>query len=52
MTLKPKYQLRQVMPLEESSITNLARYRCRSIPAAGALNRQRSEFAVCVFVLC
>ncbi len=40
MTLKPKYQLRQVMPLEESSITNLARYRCRSIPAAGAAVRE------------
>ena len=40
MTLKPKYQLHQVMPLEESPITNLARYRCRSIPAAGAAVRE------------
>ena len=40
MTLKPKYHLERAIPLEESSITNLARYRCRSIPAAGALMRE------------
>jgi len=40
MTLKPKYRLAEVKPLEETSITNLPRYRCRSIPAAGALIRE------------
>ena len=40
MTLKPKYKLAEARALEESSITNLARYRCRSLPAAGALLRE------------
>ena len=31
---------RQVLPLEETPITNLPRYRCRTIPAAGALLRE------------
>ena len=39
MTLKPKYHLSEVKaPLNE--ITNLPRYRCRAIPAAGALIRE------------
>ncbi len=37
MTLKAKYHLAEVSLLEDSSITNPARYRCRSVPAAGAL---------------
>lgn len=37
MMLKAKYHLERVVPLEDSSIVNPARYRCRSIPAAGAL---------------
>jgi len=40
MALKPKYHLAEVRPVEETSITNLARYRCRSVPAAGALLRE------------
>ncbi len=40
MTLKPKYRLAEVRPLELSSITNLGRYRCRSLPAAGAILKE------------
>ncbi|MCI9122266.1 MAG: topoisomerase IV [Oscillibacter sp.] len=40
MTLKPKYQLETVLPLEESPITAQSRYRVRALPAAGALLRQ------------
>ncbi len=40
MTLKPKYRLQEVRPLQESTITNLGRYRCRAIPAAGALLKE------------
>lgn len=36
MTLKPKYRLKEAMPLPETSIINTARYRARSIPVAGA----------------
>ncbi len=40
MTLKPKYHLAAARPLEDTPITNLGRYRCRSLPAAGALVRE------------
>ena len=40
MTLKPKYQLSEVCSLEQSGITNLSRYRCRSLPGAGALLKE------------
>ena len=40
MTMKPKYHLAEVKNLEDTSITNLARYRCRTLPAAGALLRE------------
>ena len=40
MTLKPKYRLSEVKPVEEAAITNVARYRCRSIPAAGAVLKE------------
>ena len=40
MTLKPKYQLDSVRPLEETAIVNKSRYRVRAVPAAGALLRQ------------
>ena len=40
MTLKPKHHLCEVKHLEESSITNVSRYRCRSIPAAGAVLKE------------
>ena len=37
MTLKPKYKLESVKPLEQTNIVNAARYRARSLPIAGAL---------------
>ena len=37
MTLKPKYKLESVKPLEQTQIVNAARYRARSLPIAGAL---------------
>ena len=40
MTLKPKYRLAEARRLEDTPITNLGRYRCRSLPAAGALVRE------------
>ena len=40
MTLKPKYRLASARFLEDTSITNLGRYRCRSLPAAGALVKE------------
>ena len=40
MTLKPKYQLETVLPLEETAIASKSRYRVRAVPAAGALLRQ------------
>ena len=43
MTIKPKYHLEKVLPLEQSGITNAARYRTRSLPAAGALLRQEDS---------
>ena len=43
MTLKPKYQLEWAKPLAETSITNAARYRARSLPIAGALLREEDR---------
>jgi DNA gyrase subunit A len=40
MTLKKKYRLTKAVPVLESSIKNTARYRMRSIPAAGALLKE------------
>ena len=37
MTIKPKYRLERVEPAAETGITNPARYRTRTLPAAGAL---------------
>lgn len=37
MNIKPKYRLERVMAAEECGIVNGARYRTRSIPAAGAI---------------
>ena len=37
MNIKPKYRLERVLPAESCGITNAARYRTRSIPAAGAI---------------
>ena len=43
MTMKPKYHLETVKPLEETSISNQSRYRVRAVPAAGALLRQEDS---------
>ena len=40
MALKPRYRLSAARALEDTPITNLGRYRCRSIPAAGALVKE------------
>ena len=40
MTIKAKYHLERVVPVEETAIVNHSRYRTRNIPAAGALLRQ------------
>ncbi len=37
MTLKPKYKLEKVLPLDETPIENKSRYRARKLPVAGAL---------------
>ena len=37
MTIKPKYRLERAVPAAETGITNPARYRTRTLPAAGAL---------------
>lgn len=34
MTLKPKYKVETALPLEETSIRNVSRYRARSLPVA------------------
>ena len=39
MNIKPKYRLERVLRAESCGITNAARYRTRTIPAAGALLR-------------
>ena len=43
MSMKPKYHLDTVKPLEETSIANQSRYRVRAVPAAGALLRQEDS---------
>ena len=43
MTLKPKYRLSEVLSLKDSNIVNLGRYRCRAIPAAGALLKEEDS---------
>ena len=40
MTLKKKYVVDRALPLAESPVRNAARYRVRSLPAAGALLRE------------
>ena len=40
MALKTRGRLAEVRELADSAITNLGRYRCRSIPAAGALLKE------------
>ena len=43
MTLKTKYHLQRAVPVEQSGIVNLTRYRTRSIPAAGALVKPEDQ---------
>ena len=43
MTLKPKYKVAKVLPLEDTAISNPARYRARSLPIAGALLREEDR---------
>ena len=43
MSVKPRQRLQRVCPLSESPIRNLARYRVRSLPAAGALLREEDR---------
>ncbi|MDD5938193.1 MAG: DNA topoisomerase (ATP-hydrolyzing) subunit A [Clostridiales bacterium] len=43
MTLKPKYRLETARPLTETAIQDSARYRARSLPAAGALLREKDR---------
>ena len=43
MSLKKKASLKQVLTLEESGIANASRYRCRNIPAAGALLKEEDS---------
>ena len=43
MTLKPKYRLESAAFRPNTTIRNLARYRVRSVPAAGALLREEDR---------
>ena len=43
MTLKPKYHVEKVLPLEQTAIVNPARYRARSLPVAGALLKEEDR---------
>jgi len=40
MTLKPKYRVEKVLPLSQTHIVSVSRYRARSLPIAGALLRE------------
>jgi len=43
LTLKKKFELDRAVTLEDSGITNLGRYRGRSLPATGALVREEDS---------
>lgn len=43
MTLKPKYRVEKVLPLEQTTIVNLSRYRARSLPVNGALLKEEDR---------
>ncbi len=43
ITMKPKYRVERVLPLSETHIVNAARYRARSLPAAGALLKEEDR---------
>ena len=40
MALKARHRLTEAAAVEDTALTNLPRYRCRTIPAAGALLRE------------
>lgn len=40
MTLKPKYRLKEALPLPQTGIVNTVRYRAKTIPAHGSLLRE------------
>ena len=43
MTLKPKYRVEKVLPLEQTAIVNPSRYRARSLPVNGALLKEEDR---------
>ena len=43
MTLKPKYKVEKAAPLTDTTIVNVARYRARSLPVAGALLKEEDR---------
>ena len=43
MTLKPKYKVEGAAPLDRTPIQNAARYRAKSLPAAGALLKEEDR---------
>ena len=43
MTLKPRYKLSDVVPLSETGIKNISRYRVRSLPAAARAAEGRGQ---------
>ena len=43
MTLKPKYKVEKVLPLDRTHIQTAARYRARSLPIAGALLKEEDR---------
>ena len=43
LKLKPKYQLKEVLPLAESLIVNASRYRTKSLPGLGAILRPEDK---------
>ena len=43
MTLKPKFTVEKVLPLDRTHIQNAARYRARSLPIAGALLKEEDR---------
>ena len=43
MTLKPKYKVEGAAPLDRTPIQNAARYRVKSLPAAGALLKEEDR---------
>ena len=43
MTLKPKYKVEDARPVSDTALVNLARYRARSLPVAGALLKEEDR---------